>query len=42
MSAFTQAELAYLQGGRRLARLATVGPDGTPPHHPGRHVAPRP
>jgi pyridoxamine 5'-phosphate oxidase family protein len=34
MSAFTQAELAYLQGGRRLARLATVGPDGTP------HVAP--
>jgi pyridoxamine 5'-phosphate oxidase family protein len=30
MSAFTQAELAYLQGGRRLARLATVGPDGTP------------
>jgi pyridoxamine 5'-phosphate oxidase family protein len=30
MSAFTDAELAYLQGERRLARLATVGPDGTP------------
>ena len=30
MSAFTHAELAYLQGERRLARLATVGPDGTP------------
>jgi pyridoxamine 5'-phosphate oxidase family protein len=34
MSAFTDAELAYLQGERRLARLATVGPDGTP------HVTP--
>jgi pyridoxamine 5'-phosphate oxidase family protein len=30
MSFFTEAELAYLQGERRLARLATVGPDGTP------------
>ena len=30
MSAFTSAELAYLHGERRLARLATVGPDGTP------------
>jgi pyridoxamine 5'-phosphate oxidase family protein len=30
MSAFSHAELAYLQGERRLARLATVGPDGTP------------
>jgi pyridoxamine 5'-phosphate oxidase family protein len=30
MSLFTQAELAYLQGERRLAHLATVGPDGTP------------
>ena len=30
MSAFSSAELAYLQGERRLARLATVGPDGTP------------
>ena len=30
MSPFTPAELAYLQGERRLARLATVGPDGTP------------
>lgn len=29
MSAFTDAELDYLQGGeRRLARLATIGPDG--------------
>ncbi len=34
MSAFTDAELAYLRGERRLARLATVGPDGTP------HVTP--
>jgi pyridoxamine 5'-phosphate oxidase family protein len=34
MSLFTDAELAYLQGERRLARLATVGPDGTP------HVTP--
>lgn len=34
MSAFTQAELAYLQGEPRLAHLATVGPDGTP------HIAP--
>jgi pyridoxamine 5'-phosphate oxidase family protein len=34
MSAFTKAELTYLHGERRLARLATVGPDGTP------HVAP--
>ena len=30
MSPFTPAELAYLQGERRPARLATVGPDGTP------------
>ncbi len=34
MSAFTEAELTYLRGERRLARLATVGPDGTP------HIAP--
>jgi pyridoxamine 5'-phosphate oxidase family protein len=34
MSVFTEAELAFLQGERHLARLATVGPDGTP------HVAP--
>ena len=34
MSAFTPAELAYLQSEPRLARLATVGPDGTP------HVTP--
>ena len=33
-SPFTDAELAYLQGGRRLARIATVGRDGTP------HVVP--
>ena len=33
-SPFTEAELAYLQGGRRLARIATVGRDGTP------HVVP--
>jgi pyridoxamine 5'-phosphate oxidase family protein len=33
-SPFTEAGLAYLQGGRRLARIATVGGDGTP------HVVP--
>jgi pyridoxamine 5'-phosphate oxidase family protein len=33
-SPFNEAELAYLEGGRRLARLATVGRDGTP------HVVP--
>ncbi|HEY3734387.1 MAG TPA: PPOX class F420-dependent oxidoreductase [Streptosporangiaceae bacterium] len=34
MSVFTDAELVYLRTDRRLARLATVGPDGTP------HIAP--
>ena len=34
MSAFTDDELRYLRGERRLARLATVGKDGTP------HVTP--
>jgi pyridoxamine 5'-phosphate oxidase family protein len=34
MSAFSAAELAYLTGKRRLARVATVGKDGTP------HVVP--
>lgn len=34
MSIFTEAETAYLQGEGLLARLATVGRDGTP------HVAP--
>ena len=34
MSAFNEAELQYLTGGRRLGRLATVGADGTP------HVVP--
>jgi pyridoxamine 5'-phosphate oxidase family protein len=34
MSAFTDHELAYLRGERRLGRIATVGKDGTP------HVAP--
>jgi pyridoxamine 5'-phosphate oxidase family protein len=34
MSVFSRAELEYLTGGRRLARLATVGRDGTP------HVVP--
>jgi len=33
-SVFTDGELAYLNGDRRLARIATVGPDGTP------HVVP--
>ena len=30
MSVFTPRELAYLQGERRLARIATVGNDNTP------------
>lgn len=35
MSNFTESELEFLQGGeRRLARLATIGADGTP------HIAP--
>jgi pyridoxamine 5'-phosphate oxidase family protein len=34
MSVFTEAELNYLRGERRLGRLATVGPDGMP------HIAP--
>jgi pyridoxamine 5'-phosphate oxidase family protein len=34
MNIFSDAELAYLSGERRLARIATVGRDGTP------HVAP--
>lgn len=34
MSAFSDDELRFLQTGRRLARIATVGEDGTP------HVAP--
>jgi pyridoxamine 5'-phosphate oxidase family protein len=34
MSAFSKAELDYLIGSRRLARVATVGKDGTP------HVVP--
>jgi pyridoxamine 5'-phosphate oxidase family protein len=34
MSVFTASELRYLRGERRLARLATVGRDGTP------HVVP--
>lgn len=33
-SVFTEAELEYLHGGRRLGRIATVGRDGTP------HVVP--
>jgi pyridoxamine 5'-phosphate oxidase family protein len=33
-SSFSPAELAYLHDGRRLARIATVGADGTP------HVVP--
>lgn len=34
MSCFTPAEIAYLTGERRLARIATVGADGMP------HVVP--
>jgi pyridoxamine 5'-phosphate oxidase family protein len=33
-SAFTEAEISYLRGSRRLGRIATVGRDGTP------HVVP--
>jgi pyridoxamine 5'-phosphate oxidase family protein len=33
-SVFSEPELEYLRGGRRLARIATVGADGTP------HVVP--
>jgi hypothetical protein len=33
-SAFTEPELSYLRGQRRLGRIATVGRDGTP------HVVP--
>jgi pyridoxamine 5'-phosphate oxidase family protein len=31
VSVFTEAELAYLTGGRRLGRVATVGADGVVP-----------
>jgi pyridoxamine 5'-phosphate oxidase family protein len=34
MAAFSELELGYLRGDRRLGRLATVGKDGTP------HVVP--
>jgi pyridoxamine 5'-phosphate oxidase family protein len=34
MSVFTDTELAFLRSERRLARIATVGPDGMP------HVTP--
>lgn len=34
MTVYTEAELAYLQGERRLAHVATVGKDGMP------HVTP--
>jgi pyridoxamine 5'-phosphate oxidase family protein len=34
MSVFTTAELEYLRGERRLARIATIGPDGTPNVNP--------
>jgi pyridoxamine 5'-phosphate oxidase family protein len=34
VSVFSEAELGYLQGGRQLGRVATVGADGTP------HVVP--
>jgi len=34
ISAFSEAELAYLHEGRKLGRIATVGADGTP------HVVP--
>ena len=34
MTVFTEPEIRYLAGGRQLARIATVGADGTP------HVVP--
>jgi len=34
VSAFIEAELRYLAGGRQLGRIATIGADGTP------HVVP--
>src|SRR4051795_5240683 len=34
MSVFTEAEIAYMAGGRQLGRIATVGTDATP------HVVP--
>jgi pyridoxamine 5'-phosphate oxidase family protein len=34
MSVFTESELDYLRGERRLGRVATIGADGTP------HVVP--
>jgi pyridoxamine 5'-phosphate oxidase family protein len=34
LSAFTEDEIAYMTGERRLARIATVGADGMP------HVVP--
>jgi pyridoxamine 5'-phosphate oxidase family protein len=34
MSIFSKQEAAYLQGDRKLGRIATVGKDGTP------HVTP--
>ena len=35
LSVFTNDELAYLHGERRLGRVATVGKDGTPHVVPG-------
>ena len=37
-SVFTEAELAFLHGERRLGRVATVGVDGTPHVVPGGWV----
>ena len=42
MSVYTEAELAYLRGERRLAHVATVGARRHPPRHPGRQVERRP
>jgi pyridoxamine 5'-phosphate oxidase family protein len=36
MSVFSDEELSYLLGERRLARIATVGEDGTPHVDPWR------
>lgn len=33
-SVFTETELAYLHGERRLGRIATVGKDGIESEHP--------
>jgi hypothetical protein len=42
MTLFTDKELAYLDGGRRLARIATVGKDGLRMSSPSAGLTTRP